>query len=99
MKSQAELLELENQQTHELYVRTHGDYAPGEQRKRNYDWPGLDPNTHSFGVKGATTETQVTDLLRMPEPTIVSKVQADFNLVHKDELGKPKTLGRCLFGV
>ena len=25
---------------HDLYVRTHGAYAPGEQRKRNYNWNG-----------------------------------------------------------
>lgn len=25
---------------HDLYVRTHGAYAPGEQRKRNYNWDG-----------------------------------------------------------
>lgn len=23
---------------HDLYVRTHGAYAPGEQRKRDYNW-------------------------------------------------------------
>ena len=37
---------------HELYVKTHGAYNPGEQRRRDYNWPstGVNPATHSFGA-------------------------------------------------
>lgn len=37
----------------ELYIRSHGSYAPGEQRDRHYKWP-VDPVTTRFGVKGDT---------------------------------------------
>ena len=43
----------ENAQIHDAYVKTHGDYAPGEQRRRGYDWdntPVKDPETFKFGV-------------------------------------------------
>mmetsp|Transcript_27216 Transcript_27216/g.40733 ORF Transcript_27216/g.40733 Transcript_27216/m.40733 type:complete len:457 (-) Transcript_27216:70-1440(-) len=33
------------------YLKSHGSYQPGEQRKRNYNWP-LDPETTVFGDKG-----------------------------------------------
>ncbi|KAI8467430.1 MAG: hypothetical protein J3K34DRAFT_481434 [Monoraphidium minutum] len=44
-----------------MYARTHGSYAPGEQRKRDYEWPragggggaALDPAAHRFGLSGA----------------------------------------------
>ena len=37
----------------ELYKRSHGNYAPGEQRSRGYNW-NVDPNTTRFGQKGDT---------------------------------------------
>lgn len=37
----------------ELYKRSHGSYAPGEQRRRNYDW-NIDPERTRFGAKGDT---------------------------------------------
>lgn len=85
----------ETREVHEQYVRTHGDYAPGEQKRRNYQWNGLDPEVHPFGVRGEVDAktTQVGELMRMPEPGVISRVQADFALAHKDELGRPRTLG------
>lgn len=37
----------------ELYKRSHGSYAPGEQRKRGYQWKN-DPTQTRFGAKGDT---------------------------------------------
>jgi hypothetical protein len=34
--------------THAMYRATHGNYAPGEQKKRNYEWK-TDPAEHKFG--------------------------------------------------
>ena len=36
---------------HHMYVKTHGDYAPGEQRRRGYDWQaaGVNPDNTVFG--------------------------------------------------
>lgn len=33
------------------YIKSHGSYLPGQQRKRDYNWP-VDPVTTVFGVKG-----------------------------------------------
>ena len=42
----------EDEATHQLYVASHATYAPGEQRRRNYDWEstGVDPTSHRFGA-------------------------------------------------
>lgn len=32
----------------EIYKKSHGNFGPGEQRRRNYDWK-VDPATHRFG--------------------------------------------------
>ena len=46
---------------HEIYVKTHAAYHPGEQRSRNYDWPatGVNPITHSFGAVDKDNYQQV----------------------------------------
>ncbi|GAQ80676.1 hypothetical protein KFL_000590290 [Klebsormidium nitens] len=94
----------ENEQTHNAYVKTHGDYGPGEQRRRNYDWdntPVKDPANHKFGV----TDTEgrhcggVAALLNHGEDDrltakIVDKKVEDFKAIDADELGRPKSL--CL---
>ena len=38
----------EEQQIHDMYKRTHGNFDPGEQKKRDYDWK-FDHNSHRFG--------------------------------------------------
>jgi hypothetical protein len=40
-------------EAHELYVRTHGAFAPGEQRRRGYDWAstGVNPSAFCFGAR------------------------------------------------
>jgi len=35
----------------EIYKRSHGNFAPGEQKHRGYQWP-VDPSSFRFGVKG-----------------------------------------------
>lgn len=37
--------------SHSNYAKSHGSYLPGQQRKRNYNWP-IDPVTTVFGIKG-----------------------------------------------
>jgi len=37
----------------DLYRRSHGTWAAGEQKRRDYNWP-LDPQTYRFGEKGDT---------------------------------------------
>ena len=33
----------EDQEIHEMYRKTHGNYSPGEQKLRDYEWK-FDPN-------------------------------------------------------
>jgi hypothetical protein len=37
----------------DLYKRSHGSFAPGEQRRRGYNW-NVDPDRTRFGAKGDT---------------------------------------------
>ena len=38
---------------HDLYIKSHGAWAAGEQRRRHYDWArtGVDPASHAFGER------------------------------------------------
>lgn len=56
LESESELSETNatEQEQHAMYVRTHGDYDPGEQKTRGYDWNKtqvVDPTSHRFGLK------------------------------------------------
>lgn len=81
--------------THQMYVRSHGDYAAGEQRSRGYEFPeGVTSDTR-FGIKGTVKPTtdQVKEIFKEPDTQLISKIQADFKLVNDDRIGKPRTLG------
>ena len=88
---------------HELYVKTHAAYHPGEQRRRNYDWSatGVNPITHSFGAvdkdnyqEGVRKALQPALDQTAPQPSKVSnKIYEDFKASSTDYLGKPKNLG------
>ena len=90
-------------QAHDLYVKTHGAYNPGEQRRRQYDWPstGLNPATHSFGAvdkdnyqQGVKKALQPALDQTLPQPAKVSnKIYEDFKAQATDYLGKPRKLG------
>lgn len=41
----------DSEKGNDLYRKSHGSYAPGEQKHRGYDW-NIDPNTAVFGAKG-----------------------------------------------
>jgi len=89
--------------THARYVKTHGDYGPGEQRDRNYDWEkaGVDPKTFQFGMvdkNGApggvgkalnpTTYEDYKDTAK-----IVARNIEEFKITSHVELGKSRNLG------
>jgi len=38
----------ETQVQQDLYRKTHGNFQPGEQKTRDYNWK-FDPNEHMFG--------------------------------------------------
>ena len=82
---------------HQQYVKTHGQYHPGEQRQRGYNWEsaGIDKDTHAFGVTErhpyydgvSKALNPLLDSEKHKESVkIVSKRQEDFKLVTAEEL-------------
>eukprot|EP00967_Tisochrysis_lutea_P018475 scaffold20937_cov33-Tisochrysis_lutea.AAC.1 len=56
---------------HELYVKSHASYDPGEQRSRGYSWTSkdgpIDPRTYGFGA--ITTERDVNGVGKAINPS------------------------------
>lgn len=88
---------------HALYVRSHAAFAPGEQRRRPYDWAasGVDPASFRFGaVDRADIDNGVGKALN-PEldrdathvSGLVSKAVEEHKLVSSDVLGQSRKLG------
>lgn len=89
---------------HSLYLKSHGDYNPGEQKRRGYDWDstGIDPVKHRFGVSekmsmGGGSE----EVMKAMDPTltlgershVVSATVENFKDFANAELGACKNLG------
>lgn len=89
---------------HDLYLKSHADYNPGEQKKRGYDWnsTGIDPVNHRFGVSekmsmGGGSE----EVMKAMDPTltqgersyVVSATVENFKDFANAELGAVKKLG------
>jgi hypothetical protein len=84
----------------EIYIRSHGSYAPGEQRDRHYDWP-VDPTSTRFGCKGDTiafggVSKNISDILsyadEKPSAVSVKRVEDFRNM--GDILGQSRNLGQ-----
>ncbi len=67
----------------DMYRKTHGNFAPGEQKNRNYDWK-LDPNSHRFGYAEKKVLNGAGDALhnernqeQFPKTIIVKKTVED----------------------
>ena len=88
----------ETPQTIANYVKSHGNFAPGEQKKRNYDWQaaGINPEKNAFGITEERIQNQLAKVLQQEDlltTNIVPKRLAEFRMVNTDELGKVKKLG------
>lgn len=93
----------ENPATHDQYVRTHGAFLPGEQRRRNYDWQrtGVDPDSHRFGAVDKAGVVEGVRKALQPEldetlphaPRVVARALDEHKAVATDELGRTKQLG------
>ena len=90
-----------------MYKQTHGNFAPGEQRSREYDWvanPRInngEPISHAFGygeqklLNGAAKSIQPERIEEsFPKTVIVKKIVEDQKAVTKDMLGTVKNLGQ-----
>ncbi|KAF8069463.1 hypothetical protein HT031_001579 [Scenedesmus sp. PABB004] len=73
---------------HRMYVASHGSFAPGEQRSRDYDWAAarIDPARHRFGL------ILQPELSEQPSP-VVSALYEAHKATLGDELARPRPLG------
>ncbi len=82
------------------YKKTHGNYDPGEQKQRSYNWGGINALTQKFGkfepklLNGAAQAAHAERFEgEFPKTTIVQKTVEDHKAVTHEHLGKSKNLG------
>lgn len=92
---------LNSKQDTDMYKRSHGSVAPGEQKNREYQWDNaqIDPKKHRFGVKtgggGALGSGEVATCLNPEMDESISKQVVAAKQVEDmrstfDHLGKPR---------
>lgn len=93
----------DTEEGNEIYKRSHGSYAPGEQKRRGYDW-SIDPQRTVFGRKGDSiafngVSKNIAEVLKGPSnpaeeaPVVNLKKVEDFRNMG-DMLGRTKNLGQ-----
>jgi hypothetical protein len=87
--------EIVARENHEKYVRTHGDYDPGEQKKRGYNWGAhnVDPSVNRFGFVEPKDSQDNPAMDPKYSTVIVKKRCDDFRKIKLDELGTTKNMG------
>jgi len=94
-------VETNDPEHHNMYVMTHQDFLPGEQRSRNYDWnaAGVDPKKNVFGIKDlepyydGVAKSINPNLNGSAKTKIVNKLVEEFKDQHAEKLGTAKNLG------
>lgn len=89
----------EDENTRKMYIKTHGNFASGEQKDRGYTW-SLDKTAHRFGygeqrlLNGAAMSIHNERFdSSFPKTVIVKKTVEDVKAVTSDLLGQSKNLG------
>jgi len=89
----------------QLYVKSHANYDPGEQRHRGYSWVAkdgsIDPSNYRFGGRTeggdkngvAKAINPALDESYKRPPIVVDKRLEDFRVVNSEGLGTIKNLG------
>lgn len=84
----------------ELYKKSHGSYAPGEQKSRHYTWKN-DLNTMTFGMKGTSVafngvSKNVEDVLKSKgeHSECVDTVSVEAYRKRQDQLGISRNLSQ-----
>ena len=87
--------ELKVRENHDKYVKTHGDYYPGEQKKRDYNWSAhnVDPVNDRFGYVIQKEAPENPSLDARYNTVILQKRIQDFKASKIDELGMTKNMG------
>ena len=90
----------EEKEIGEMYRNTHGNFQPGEQKNRQYDWK-FDETKHRFGygekrvLNGAAMALHSERMEEsFPKTVIVKKTVEDHKAVASDLLGVSKNLGQ-----
>ena len=83
----------QEKEVHEMYRKTHGNYAPGEQKQREYNWK-FNPSEHTFGYGEKKVLNGASLALhnerheeQFPKTIIVKKTVEDHKAVANDLLG------------
>ena len=78
---------VEDENVRKMYIKTHGNFASGEQKDRNYNWP-VDKTAHRFGygeqrlVNGAAMSVHAERFENsFPKTVIVKKTVEDVKAV------------------
>ena len=90
----------EDETVRKMYIKTHGNFACGEQKDRGYNW-NLDKTSHRFGygeqrlLNGAAMSIHNERFDNgFPKTVIVKKTVEDVKAVTSDLLGQSKNLGQ-----
>ena len=90
----------EDENVRKMYIKTHGNFASGEQKERGYTW-NFDKSAHRFGygeqrlVNGAAMSVHAERFENsFPKTVIVEKTVEDVKAVTSDLLGQSKNLGQ-----
>jgi hypothetical protein len=89
----------------QMYMKSHSNYDPGEQRHRGYSWVDqegkIEPANYRFGGRcekgeingvGKTMNPALDENYKRP-PVVVDKLLEDFRVVSTEGLGSVKNLG------
>lgn len=87
-----------------MYLKSHQDYDPGEQKKRPYNWP-VDPADFRFGsVEKNAVHNELKQILApeshgdaFPQTKFVKRNLNDFLDKKTDKLGQSLNLGQKQF--
>ena len=91
----------EDDAVQKMYLKSHGNYQPAEQKNREYQWP-FEAKNHVFGKADRIVPNEVQKCLQperlnaeaFPKTTLVKKNIEDFRDFAQDTLGMPRNLGQ-----
>ncbi|CAE7931826.1 Efhb [Symbiodinium sp. KB8] len=96
----------EYEEAEKVYKKSHGAFAPGEQRTRMVDWSRarVDPSSHRFGVVARHADAggvskcldPDTDALA-PAAKVIPRRVAAARMFSTDQVGKPRALGLAAY--
>jgi EF-hand domain-containing family member B len=94
----------EPEEVRQLYLKSHKDYDPGEQKQRPYNWP-VDPSDFRFGkVEKNPVHNEIKQVLHpeahsdsVQRTVFVKSNLHDFVDRKEDKLGLPANLGQKQF--